>query len=172
MTRTTIPLDQITVASPCHASWDAMTGDDRARFCDRCEKKVYNLSGMTHAEARALVTQNEGKLCVRFYRRADGTMLTQDCPVGLAALRRPLYWLGGVAAAFVVAALGLAATGVFTLVWVQHDRGGRLPEPIQTVMDWIFPPPVCVMGAPPPMPGLVVPPAPDAADPLEQPINE
>ncbi len=31
--------------------------------------------------------EREGELCVRFYRRADGTMLTADCPRGLAAVR-------------------------------------------------------------------------------------
>jgi len=168
MARPTIPLDQITVASPCHASWDDMTGDNRARFCGRCEKHVYNLSGMTRTRAEALVNQTEGKLCVRFYRRSDGTMLTQDCPVGLAALRRPLYLVGGLAAAFVFAALGVATTGAFVLVRF-HDGGERMPGPIQTVMDWIFPPPVCVMGMAPPAAGFV--PAPNAPD-LELQNNE
>ena len=31
--------------------------------------------------------EKEGRLCVRFYTRADGTVLTQDCPVGLRAVR-------------------------------------------------------------------------------------
>jgi hypothetical protein len=30
----------------------------------------------------------EGRLCVRFYRRRDGTILTNNCPVGLRALKR------------------------------------------------------------------------------------
>ena len=84
----TIDIDTIHVASPCPASWDAMTGDDRVRHCAQCDLNVYNLSDMTRDEARALIESREGRLCVRFYRRDDGTMLTRDCPVGWQRLRR------------------------------------------------------------------------------------
>jgi len=76
-------LQQIAIAKPCPANWDEMTGDERARFCQHCQKNVYNLSTMTAQEAVELVRAKEGKLCVRFYRRRDGTMLTSDCPVGV-----------------------------------------------------------------------------------------
>ena len=85
-----IPLETIRIAAPCSADWDAMEGTGAARFCQTCRKNVYNLSAMTRAEAEALVTRTEGRLCVRFYTRADGTLLTQDCPVGLKAMRRKL----------------------------------------------------------------------------------
>jgi hypothetical protein len=81
-------LSSLEVASPCRASWEAMSGDDRVRFCDQCAKKVYNLSGMSRREAEALIRESEGRLCVRFYRRRDGTVLTDNCPVGLRAARR------------------------------------------------------------------------------------
>lgn len=83
------PLDDLKVAAPCSADWSEMTGGARVRFCARCELNVYNLSGMTRAEAERLVTNTEGRpLCVRFFRRADGTILTENCPVGLRALKR------------------------------------------------------------------------------------
>ena len=84
----TNPLEHVKVAAPCPADWEKMVGDERMRYCDRCSLHVYNLSGMTRQEAEALVTSTEGRLCVRFYRRADGTILTRNCPVGLSALRR------------------------------------------------------------------------------------
>ena len=59
-----------------------MYGDDRRRFCSQCKLNVYNLSGMTRDEAEQLVMNSEGRLCVRFFRRKDGTVLTQDCPAG------------------------------------------------------------------------------------------
>src|ERR1700722_4028446 len=82
-------LDNLAIASPCRAVWDDMEGTDRVRFCDECRLTVYNLSEMTKAAAERLVARHEGndRLCVRFYRRADGTVLTRDCPRGLAALR-------------------------------------------------------------------------------------
>ena len=84
----TNPLEHVKVAAPCPADWEKMVGDERMRYCDRCSLHVYNLSGMTRREAEALVTSSEGRLCVRFYRRADGTILTRNCPVGLSALKR------------------------------------------------------------------------------------
>lgn len=99
MTTQLSSLDVIDVASPCRASWDAMTGDERARFCGQCSKHVYNLSGMSREEAESLVQDTEGSVCVRFYRRADGTVLTADCPVGVWDVRTRLARLwGGVAA--------------------------------------------------------------------------
>ena len=89
--RTEIPLLQnVRIASPCRASWEEMTpiDQDRVRFCDGCRKRVYNLSALCQAEAEGLLRAHEGHLCVRYYRRHDGTILTADCPVGLRAARQ------------------------------------------------------------------------------------
>lgn len=102
----TNPLEHVKVAAPCSADWEKMVGDERMRYCDRCSLHVYNLSGMTRREAEALVTSTEARLCVRFYRRADGTILTRNCPVGLSALRRR--------AAHVATATMTAVLGFFT----------------------------------------------------------
>src|SRR5215467_14976203 len=88
-------LDNIRVASPCPASWEKMTGDDRVRFCQECKLNVYNLSEMTRLEAEKLIANREGRLCVRFYRRADGTILTRDCPRGLQALTARVSRIAG-----------------------------------------------------------------------------
>jgi hypothetical protein len=100
-TRLPIVLENIRIASPCAADWDDMRGDERVRFCGRCEKNVYNLSSMSRDDAEALVNEKEGRLCVRFFQRADGTVLTADCPVGAQRMRmRQRVWasLSGVAA--------------------------------------------------------------------------
>jgi hypothetical protein len=94
-------LEGLRVASPCEVPWVTMKGDDRVRHCGACRLNVYNLSAMSRGEAEALVRNAEGRLCVRFFRRADGTVLTQDCPVGLEKVRRRLRRIGNaVAAAF------------------------------------------------------------------------
>jgi len=98
-------LDRIHVASPCTARWEDMTGDGRLRHCAQCDLDVHNLSAMTRDEAEALLQGlSRGRVCARFYKRADGTILTRDCPVGLAAVRRRVL----LAASRVAAALGLA----------------------------------------------------------------
>lgn len=78
-------LEKIRIARPCPARWDEMTGDDRVRFCGLCQKNVYNLSAMSKEAATRLIEEREGDLCVRLYRRRDGTILTPDCPVGVKA---------------------------------------------------------------------------------------
>jgi len=70
--------------------------DERVRFCSQCNLNVYNLSGMSRREAEALVMKTEGRLCVRFYRKADGSILTQNCPVGLKAIKRRVAWVAQV----------------------------------------------------------------------------
>lgn len=77
-------LDQIEIAAPCPAKWEEMRGDDAQRFCGGCQKSVYNLAGMSSLEAEKLIFETEGNLCVRLFRRHDGTVITSDCPVGLA----------------------------------------------------------------------------------------
>ena len=84
------PLDSLKVASPCSMAWNEMYGDDRKRFCGECRLNVYDLSGMTRQEAENLLVTSEGRLCVRYYKRSDGTVLTKDCPVGWAKVRQRL----------------------------------------------------------------------------------
>jgi hypothetical protein len=93
MSRFNNPLDNVRIAAPCKADWEQMLGTERARFCGQCNLNVYNLSSMTRSEAEHLIANNEGRLCVRFYRRADGSILTKNCPVGLRAIQRRLSYL-------------------------------------------------------------------------------
>jgi hypothetical protein len=95
------PLNNIRIASPCSANWNEMFGDERKRFCGECKLNVYNLSGMARDEAENLLMMSEGRVCVRYYKRADGTVLTKDCPVGWARIKRRV---------------SAAATAVFSLV--------------------------------------------------------
>ncbi|HVG35245.1 MAG TPA: hypothetical protein VM911_19415 [Pyrinomonadaceae bacterium] len=112
MAKYTSPLDHVRVAAPCSADWDAMVGTERARFCGQCRLNVYNLSGMTRREAEQLIAGSEGRLCVRFYRRADGTILTENCPVGLRALKRRLSRTASAAVSTILSFL--AGLGLYT----------------------------------------------------------
>lgn len=72
-------LDRVQIATPCTASWDDMVGDDRVRHCAACALEVFNLWEMTRAKATSLLRERTGRLCLRLYRRLDGTILTRDC---------------------------------------------------------------------------------------------
>jgi hypothetical protein len=106
MARFRNPLDHVQVAAPCPADWEQMIGSERVRFCGQCSLNVYNLSSMTRAEAEHLIARTEGRLCVKFYRRRDGSIITKDCPVGLRAIGRRVSYI---AKAVVSLVLGLFA---------------------------------------------------------------
>lgn len=73
-------LKQIRITNPCHDNWDAMSGDARSRFCERCETRVVNLSSMTPSEVDDLDTSGEERLCVRFVARAEGMPILRSLP--------------------------------------------------------------------------------------------
>src|SRR5262245_18649963 len=81
-------LDRLYVSSPCNADWETMPGDERVRFCNHCHLNVYNISALTRKQAERLITETEGRLCAKLYRRADGTVITRYCPIGIRAIKR------------------------------------------------------------------------------------
>jgi hypothetical protein len=103
-------LDLIQIASPCTANWDEMKGDERMRHCGQCKLDVFNLSDMTRDEATAFLAERTGRTCVRMFKRADGTVITRDCPVGLAALRARLVRLSLATLALVLTLTATALT--------------------------------------------------------------
>jgi hypothetical protein len=135
-------LNEMQIASPCTAAWDAMAGDDRVRHCGQCEKKVYNLSALTAREAADLIRANEGRLCVRLYRRHDGTVLTQDCPVGLRQRARRLWRRTAALAASLAASLLAVGCGRDA----SRSANGSPPERIRWISE--KEPETCVMGMP------------------------
>ncbi len=116
-------LDDVRVASPCEADWDGMVGGERVRRCGACRKDVYNLSAMTRDEAEALIVASEGRLCVRYFRRADGTILLKDdCAIGVERRRRRRRRHAAIAAA-----AGLLAAAGAVLGW--RPSRPAAPEP-------------------------------------------
>jgi hypothetical protein len=123
---------------------------------------------MEPKEAEALLREKQGGLCVRYYQRADGTVMAQDCPEGtLRKLRRRLALALGLSFALLM--------GLF--LWVRDPASERRQgwsvreqEPFRTIIDWLDPPPptttTVTMGVvcPPPMPAQELTPAPSQPD--------
>lgn len=97
----------IKIATPCSARWEDMSGDERSRFCRHCTKEVYNFSRMTQDEISRLIEEKKGGVCARIYQRADGTMLLENCPVGLQKRWRRVT--AAVCAAMTFVVLGVTA---------------------------------------------------------------
>ncbi|MBL8677881.1 MAG: hypothetical protein JNK05_01850 [Myxococcales bacterium] len=103
-------LQRVYIASPCNVPWESMTGDERERMCASCNKTVYDVSQMTTAEAESLLQAKGTDACLRIFRRFDGTILTQDCPVGVEKKKRARRRgvVAGVLAATAAATAGAA----------------------------------------------------------------
>lgn len=132
-------LSSVRIASPCSASWAEMEGDERVRHCSQCRLNVFNLSEMSAAEAESLLRKHAGRLCVRIYRRADGTVLTRDCPKGFAAVRRRLRI--ALAGAFAMALSMIGCKGETPKI----DEPGKL-QTTQPLTGTPVPPDTQIMG--------------------------
>jgi hypothetical protein len=144
-------LDRIRIASPCSAKWELMKGDGQVRFCGECRKHVYNLSAMTRRDAETLLREMDGRVCTHYYRRQDGTILTEDCPAGVRTKATRFRRRAGVAFSGL---LGFAATAFaqtpiaqqqliqvepdskLTIAGIAKDQvGGVLPGAVAAVQE-------------------------------------
>jgi hypothetical protein len=158
-----LSLDRVGIASPCDVSWDAMEGEGAVRFCGQCQLNVYNLSEMPRDEAEAFINApGDGeRRCIRLYRRKDGTVLTQNCPVGFARLRRRFTLLRAGVAAGLSMVLGGFMTGCEPSQ--AKTRGRPLPsaqpdptpatDPAASSAKPVSPLPASPAQTPDPMPG-------------------
>lgn len=140
-------LDRIEIAAPCPARWDDMTGDSRTRFCSECSLHAHNISDMTATEAEAFLREclPAGRVCVRLYRRHDGTILTKDCPVGLAKLAARVRQTVTRAFCALLGLIGAAATASQT-----RTDAFASNEPFRSLVTWM-------RGKPPtPLPSFVM----------------
>ncbi len=137
MAKFTNALDNLKIASPCSANWDEMIGNERMRFCGECKLNVYNLSGMSKENAENLLIKTEGRVCVRMYQRADGSVITQDCPVGWAKVKQRTRVLVTAAASLIFSFL--TAIGFQAMFSKNSEIGLKIPFVSST--------PVPLMGA-------------------------
>lgn len=94
----------------CSKQWNSLESvgkGDRVRYCGDCELQVHNLASYPRAEAEALVSGAEGRLCVLKELLPDGTLKSEPKPVPLvrrvlAGATRAATWtlvlFGGLAA--------------------------------------------------------------------------
>lgn len=120
----TNPLDNIKIASPCPANWNEMIGNERKRYCSECKLNVYNLSEMSQAEAENFLINSEGRVCVKFYRRADGSVLTQDCPVGWQAFKKKISRRAKALASVCAGIFG----GIFAFIQFQPNQETQMGD--------------------------------------------
>ncbi len=126
-------LEIIDVRKPCTVSWAGMRGEGAVRHCGHCRKNVYDLSAIGRADAEELITLAEGDLCVRFRRRADGTVVTADCPPlrrhGRTVRRLALAGVTAVGVAGAAMALPPAGAGCTGITMGEPEMMGAMVAP-------------------------------------------
>ena len=59
---------QLSIANPCHESWDDMTDADKGRFCASCQKQVIDFTTMSDSQLAAFFKKPSSvSVCGRFY---------------------------------------------------------------------------------------------------------
>ena len=133
-------LKTLAISTPCTEDWETMDGDERKRFCGKCQLYVHNLTEYSTQEAEVLIAhgRSSGKrTCVRFYRDEKGDVVTNNCPVFLRKYKQRLIALKTAAVLF------LAARGLITQALAQglvgapvdprYGQGGEIGGPITPV---------------------------------------
>jgi hypothetical protein len=80
------------ISSPCSVKWDDMQADQsniRVRFCGDCKLNVHNLSSLSDEEVVVLLDKKAAgeRVCTYFYRKDDGTLVTDNCPKQMKQMR-------------------------------------------------------------------------------------
>ena len=124
-------LDNIRIASPCFADWNAMTGDERVRHCGSCKKDVFNISALTRDQAEALIREKHGDLCGRYHQRKDGTIILADCTIDRARKRKRFVIAAGVVTVFVIGGIArytdhVKAKAELATAGATHAMGGAI----------------------------------------------
>jgi len=124
-------LDNLMISSPCPVSWESMRGDDRQRFCNLCKLNVYNISDMSSQEAEIFLAekQHDGRTCVTFFVRQDGTVLTDDCKGALRFIKKTARRIGSTVAALVSLFVWLAPARSQTMDKFELSIAKTISEP-------------------------------------------
>ena len=110
-------LNAITIPTHCPVPWEEMEGDDRTRHCAKCNERVHDVAALTTAEAVELLSIRGKPPCLRIYRRADGRVMTADCPTGKRErvwkwLRRRSAWTASLFAVLFLSGCRTATQGL------------------------------------------------------------
>lgn len=129
--------NDLSIPEPCNADWNAMSGDERQRFCGACSKHVTDISTFTKREAESFLDANPSA-CVQ-YTKVGEEILFEPAVRTSATFRRPRALLRRVAQVAAVAAVTSAPAMASSSV---EEAGSSL---VEWVASW-FVEPVVVLG--------------------------
>ena len=103
---------QIHIPTPCHENWDAMTPENKGKFCGSCAKTVVDFSVMTDNEVLNYLKKNAGSTCGHF---TTDQLERPIIETQLQPKKTWRYWLASIASLLVMLQRSAAQTKtVFT----------------------------------------------------------
>jgi hypothetical protein len=101
------------IKNPCTADWNAMTGNEKIRFCEHCHLTVNNLSELKPKEVRRLVARSKGQLCVRYSSQSEQLARLRTVPHKLHQIQHRIARVAaGAFSATLTLSSAMAETGV------------------------------------------------------------
>ncbi len=70
--------DRIAIKTPCQMDWYKMEGNERVRFCDLCQRHVYNLVHLSKPEIDKIWKNEPERVCARMIKDTDGRLVTKE----------------------------------------------------------------------------------------------
>jgi hypothetical protein len=92
----------ISIPKPCHENWEAMTPEDKGRFCSVCTKTVFDFTKSSDKEIINHLN-TEKNTCGRFFN----TQLNRNL---ILSRQKPKYWTVFSATVFGILGIGTQAT--------------------------------------------------------------
>ncbi len=71
-------LDRMQVQTPCEMDWELMAGDKKVRYCDLCQRNVYNLVQLTRVEIDKIWETEPERVCARIMKDDAGRLVTRE----------------------------------------------------------------------------------------------
>lgn len=126
------------IENSCSMDWSVMAGDEKNRYCNKCQFNVYNFSEMSQEEIDNLLNSGN-RVCARLYVRPDGTYMTKSCSAKRKR-NRVLMFLSFAALLPII---------ILSFLSFNSSRGvtkmRRVPV-IGSIVNYVFPEETIVMG--------------------------
>lgn len=117
----------LSIPTPCHESWDAMTPTDKGRFCQSCQKTVIDFSNMSDHEIISFINISKGNICGSFREgQLNRQLISSD-----NTRKRPFVSIAAMLTALSVSIPSVEANGKATQVQTMPEKSDVAVKPQQ-----------------------------------------
>ncbi len=123
------PTFTISIPTPCHESWDAMTSADKGRFCQNCQKTVTDFYCMIDQQIISYLKTRQGNVCGRFHAE----QLNREISMPVNTRRQPLAPIAALVAALTIAIPSVQAQSKAEKIHLVPAKSDITPQQTDTL---------------------------------------